>query len=62
MDKPIDTPELRKRRRVAYERGEYTFSAPPVCTAFWDTESWANFVRFTDTSLTGFLPYTKNRS
>ncbi len=29
-----------------YEHGQYLFSAPPVCTAYWDTLSWINYVLF----------------
>ncbi len=54
----VDTPELRAKRLAAYRAGAYRFSPPPVCTFLWTVEAWMNHVYFTDSTLTGFLPYT----
>lgn len=51
-----DTPEIRAARLAAYKAGEYAFSVPPVCTAYWDETAWMNFVTFTNPELTGYLP------
>lgn len=46
---------LDERRRAAYRRGEYTFTAPPVCSARWDESAWCNYVTFRDPALTGVM-------
>lgn len=28
-----------------YRETQYTFSAPPVCTAYWTAEDWAKVMR-----------------
>jgi len=53
----IDSPELRAKRRAAYDAGRYRFSPPPVYSGGWDAQAWMNHVHFDDASLTGFLPY-----
>ena len=52
-----DTTELRSARIRAYRANAYVMSVPPVCTTLWDEEAWINWVKFNDTTLTGFLPY-----
>jgi hypothetical protein len=54
-----DTPQLRAARYAAYSAGKYRFNPPPVCSANWDDQAWMNWVVFDDSSLTGFLPYTR---
>jgi hypothetical protein len=29
---------------AAYERGDYRFAPPPVCTAFWDRAAWIKWI------------------
>ena len=33
-----------EQKRKKYDRGEYRFRAPTVCTDQWDTESWIKFI------------------
>lgn len=51
--------EITKRaaRFAAYERGEYRFLVPPVCTAGWNDAAWCNHVHFDNPKLNGFLEY-----
>lgn len=57
----VDSPALRAARRAAYDAGAYRFAAPPVCHRQWAVDDWCNFVRFTDPSLTGFLPEERRK-
>ena len=33
-----------KEKLTKYEKGEYSFSVPPVCTANWDTKAWVKWI------------------
>lgn len=33
-----------KEKLGQYEKGQYRFKAPPVCTARWDTDAWIKFI------------------
>jgi hypothetical protein len=37
------TPEMREK----FRRGEYVFSVPPVCHAYWTLDDWCRYVTFT---------------
>jgi len=33
-----------EQKVTMYRAGQYRFKCPPVCTAFWDTDSWIKWI------------------
>lgn len=44
---PVPDPDLDAKRRAWTEAPDVRCSVPPVCTVYWDVDSWVRWVDWT---------------